>query len=171
MTQTWRWAALAVWICGSGAVTFARCHVWLNDGALWADAVAKAPSKPRCVLNDGRTHELAGDLGYAEQAYRRVIGIALTDEARTAYVRRFSQAAAETNLAHLRMKDGKLASAMEILDGTLKAWPEFPYAHYNKAAILWVVGECQDARIEYDIALTGDPSLPLPKVPCTPATP
>lgn len=156
---------VALWLLSLSLATSIRCRVWASDRALWADAVEKAPLKPRVVMNDGRAHELAGDTEAAERAYRRVIGLSF-DQRRSLYVRRFSQAAAEVNLAHLDMKAGRLASAMRKLDDTLADFPTFPYAHYNRGAIFWAVGACEDARTEYRLALSGDPSLPMPTDPC-----
>lgn len=165
--QTWTRVIVASWLIGLAFATHSRVHVWQSDLNLWKDAYAKAPLKPRSAINYGRTLELAGDVVTAEDLYRKVIWLSF-DERRSAYVRRFSQAAAETNIAHLYMKDGRLASAMKILDGTLTEWPEFPYAHYNKGAILWVYGACEDAREEYRLARAWDPSLPGPQGQCGP---
>lgn len=165
--RTWR-IVVGVWLGALALTTAIRCGVWQSDAALWADARHKAPTKPRPVMNDGRVHELAGDEAYAERCYREVIWLTW-DDRRSAYVRRYSVAAAETNLAHLLMKKGQLASAMHVLDQTLEGWPSFPYAHYNKAAILWAIGACNDAELEYQIAMAGDPQLPPPKTPCEPS--
>jgi tetratricopeptide (TPR) repeat protein len=164
--QTWQAGVVCLWVGALGITTWTRCHVWQSDRALWADAVLKAPAKPRAIMNYGRTRELAGDPVTAERLYREVIGICLTEDRRPAYVRRFSIAAAEVNIAHLYMKDGRMASAMRILDQTIAGWPEFPYAHYNKGAILWVYGACDEARSEYLRAQQYDISLPLPTTSC-----
>lgn len=170
--QAWASVVVGGWLLSLPLVTATRVRVWQSDRVLWADALVKAPQKLRVVLNDGRQHELVGDVVYAEAAYRRVIGMALFQAHGSRYLRQFSEAAAETNLAHLLMKQGKLASAMVVLDMILTEWPMFPYAHYNKGAIFWAVGACEDARVEYDFAVRVEPSLPLPTTPCVPsATP
>lgn len=156
-----------LWLLALGIVTNQRVSVWKSDASLWADAYAKAPLKPRPTINNGRAHELAGDPVSAEDLYRKAIWLAF-DERRSAYVRRFSQAAAETNIAHLYMADGRLGSAMKILDGTLAEWPEFPYALYNRAAILWAYGACTEAQTTYAKAQQVDPALPGPKGICGP---
>ncbi len=161
------WVGVAFWLLSLSAATSIRARVWQSDRALWADAAAKAPQKPRPVLNDGRAHELSGDPAYAETAYRKAIGLSF-DGRRSAYVRRFTQAAGEVNLAHLRMARGEMASAMQILDQVLEEWPAFPYAAYNKGSILWAFGYCDDAIVEFKTALAGDPTLPPPKQRCAP---
>lgn len=165
--QAWGCLGVTIWLLSLSAVTSRRLHVWHSDFDLWTDAAAKTPGKPRPVMNEGRAHELRGDTAFADQAYRRTISLTF-DERRSAYVRRFTQAAAETNLAHLAMNDGRFASAMRILDGTLTEWPDFPYARYNRAAILWVFGACDDAIHDYVVALHADASLPSPKGQCQP---
>lgn len=146
--------------------TFVRVQtVWQSDQTLWADAVRTSPRKPRVVMNLGRAYELAGDVVTAEAAYRSVIWLSW-DPRRSAYVRRFSQAAAETNLAHLEMKQGHLASALQILDGTLTDFPTFPYAHYNRGWILWTLGVCDLARESFGRAFAADPTLPRPTGAC-----
>ena len=164
---SWRACVVLVLCVGWAGLTHHRVQVWQTDLRLWTDAAAKAPFKPRPVMNEGRMHELAGDVEFADAAYRRVISLSF-DPRRSAYNRRFSQAAAETNLAHLAMKQGKFATAMRILDNTIADWPEFPYAHYNRGAILWTVGACADAWREYGVAMTTDPTLPAPKGSCEP---
>ncbi len=163
--QTVRWIVVLGWLGALGALTTIRCAVWQTDAALWADALITSPEKPRVVMNDARTHELAGDVAYADRAYREVIYLSF-DPRRSKYVRTFSMAAAETNLAHLAMKEGRMASAMRLLEATLSYWPEFPYAHYNKGSILWVYGACEAAWDEIRYAQSIDPMLPNPKGEC-----
>ena len=156
---------VAVWLLGLPVLTRARVAVWHSEQSIWEDAVKKAPEKARPIMNLGRAHELAGDEVLADAAYRRAISLSF-DPRRTEYDRNFTQAAAETNLAHIAMKHGQLASAITILDMTLRHWPDFPYAHYNRGSILWAVGACEDARQEYAIARFGDPALPGPHGEC-----
>lgn len=157
--------ALIVWVVALAYVTSGRVRMFSSDMALWEDAYRKAPTKPRPTLNYGRQLEIAGDVVRAESLYRDVIAQAW-DLRRPAYMRLSSQAAAETNIAHLRIKSGHLATAYEILEQTLTYWPIYPYAHYNKASILWMVGACHDAAKEYQAALQMDPALSLPSNPC-----
>lgn len=168
MRQSWLRTIGAVFLGGICSATIVRSHVFFDDLTLWTDAARKAPTKMRPVLNEGRAHELRGDPVFAEAAYRKVIWLSW-NELRSPYARRFAQAAAETNLAHLAMKEGRFASAMRILDGTLSQWPEFAYAHYNKGSILHAIGECEAAAVEYQAALQGDPSLPRPGA-CEPSS-
>lgn len=165
--QTTMRALVLLWLLGLPCFTHARVAVWHSEITLWSDASYKAPWKARPIMNYGRARELAGDSEFSEHAYRLALSYSL-DPRRTEYDRKFTQAAAETNLAHLAMKVGKLATAMEIIDGTLQQWPEFPYAHYNRGSILWAVGMCEDAKLEYAIARYGDPALPAPVGDCAP---
>lgn len=165
-----RRAVVVAWLVVLAATTSTRLPVWRTDLALWRDAVAAAPEKPRDVLNYGRALELAGDLAGANDAYRRVILLSF-DLHRPAYIRRFSLAAAEVNLAHMAMKAGRFATAMRMLDSTLAAWPSFPYAHYNKGSIYWHVGACDEALQEFGLALAVDPTLPVPEGTCASARP
>jgi tetratricopeptide (TPR) repeat protein len=166
--QAWRRVVVAVWLVGLSQVTEARLRVWQSDRALWADARAKAPAKPRAVMNYGRALELSGDSAGAEALYRTVIGLSF-DQQRSAYVQRFSRAAAETNIAHLYMKRGWFATAMRMLDSTVAEWPSFAAAHYNRGSILWAIGACADAYQAFHTALQIDPTLPPPMGTCTPS--
>ena len=148
--------------------TVARLPVWRSDITLWSDAAAKAPTKVRTHINIGRQWDVAGELGLAEREYRAAVTMSFNPrypEHRALEAR----CAAETNLAHLLMKRGDLASAMRLLDSVLAAWPSYPYAHFNRGFILRAAGACDLARLEFYQAVTppyGDPALTLPSPLC-----
>lgn len=154
-----------VWIGVLAGCSVVRLDAYQSEQALWASAQQASPQKPRPTLNLGRVHELAGDLATAEAAYRRTAALAMLP-GRTPYEQRFIVAAVETNLAHLDMKRGNLASAMRRLDAILVQWPDFPYAQYNRGAILWAVGACDLALAAFTVAQRGDAALAMPSQPC-----
>lgn len=153
------------WLALLAGSTFARAHVWQSDRQLWANAARQAPLKPRPLLNYGRTLEQAGEWDQADDLYRRVIGLSF-DARRGTYLNRYTRAAAETNLAHLYILRGWHASALRVLNNTLEDWPEFPYARYNRGALLWAYGACRDARADFTVAQRWDATLPDPTTPC-----
>lgn len=155
--------ALVLLVCA--VLTHQRLAVWQTDRTLWADAVEKAPTRPRPVMDYGRALEMDGDLAGAMQQFRAVLPLTL-DARRGARSNRFAMAAAETNIAHLYLRQGQEATAMRVLTGTLKWWPEFPYAHYNIGRLLWEHGACDDGWQELQYARAADPALALPNDPC-----
>lgn len=169
MTRWRRGLGLLV-VCGWWAgLTHDRLAVWQDELSLWTAAAAVTPTKIRPVLNLARARELKGDFVSAEMGYRAVFDLT-ADPRRSTRDRRFARAAAVTNLAHLNMKRGNLASAMRQLDEALILWPDFPYAHYNRAVILWWVGACAEAERSYALARAYEPGFIAPSEPCTPAS-
>ena len=158
-------ACVVIWLLVLAWLTSARTVVFQSNLALWTDASQKAPTKPRPTLNYGRELELAGDVVRAEAFYREVIA-QVWDPRRPPYARLSGQAAAETNIAHLRLKAGKGASALEILTFTLSYWPIYPYAKWNRGTIYWDLGLCEEARKDFEAALQLDPALTVPPTPC-----
>jgi tetratricopeptide (TPR) repeat protein len=163
MIPSWRWLLILAWLAVLAMTAHRRLDVWQNEETLWADAAAKAPLKPRPVLNLGRVHELRGDLGFAEQSYRDVIHLA-SDRRRGDW--QFAKAAAESNLAHVFIKQGRFASAMTVIEHGLFEFPAFPYLHYNRGAILWQHGACDDAQRDLTTARASDPNLAEYPEPC-----
>lgn len=158
-----RWTVIVLWLAASAVTTHHRLPVWASDLTLWTDAAMKAPLKPRPVMNLGRARELGGDLETAAEAYRQTIR--LTGDARRGD-RKFAKAAAQSNLAHVYMQEGRFASAMITLNHALLEYPDFPYAHYNKGALLWFFGACEDATKLLHTARSKDPALAEYKPPC-----
>ena len=157
--------AFWVWSGGMACLTAQRVTIWTSETALWADAVAKAPGKPRPLVNLARQADLQHDLATAERLYRAAVTIS-HDSRRPPRSQRHVRAAAQTNLAHVLMKRGDAASAMRLLDSILAEWPTYPYAHFNRGYILRAYGLCDEAIKEYEMALAGDPTLVLPSPLC-----
>ena len=155
-------------LCACAWLTQARLAVWHSDLALWRDAAEKTPTRPRPVMDYGRALEMAGDLDGAERQYRQTISFAL-DDRRGRRANRFAIAAAETNIAHLYLRQGRINDALVVLTSTLGWWPDFPYAHYNIGRVLWEHGACQEGMQEILMARSQDTTLSLPSEPC--ATP
>ncbi len=152
----WRWAVIGIWLTGLAVTTHTRLAVWQSELTLWTDAARKAPLKPRPVMDLGRAQEIGGDLASAQAAYRRTIELT-KDERRGD--RRFAKASAQSNLAHVYMKQGMFASAMIMLNKALFEYPDFPYANYNKGAILWFHGVCDEATRLLAASRNFDPTL------------
>lgn len=159
------WLIVAI-VMGWAVATHHRvATVWTSERALWADAMAQAPQKPRPTLNYGRTLELSGDVPGALVAYQHAMSLAL-DGRRSNAQQRFALAAAETNIAHAYVRQGLVASAMRILDDTLRWYPDWPYGHFNRGSILWAFGACEEGTREMNIGRSIDPSLPWPSIAC-----
>lgn len=81
-------------------LTAARVHVWGDERALWQEAVARAPLKPRPWINLGNQFRLRGSDGLAEYCYRQAIAVAVD---RPPVERDASTRIAEANLARLHV--------------------------------------------------------------------
>ena len=146
---------------------------WGSDRALWEQAVAMTPDRPRPHINLGRTYDLEDDYWRAGIAYKTALQEAY-DPRRGLLWRKEVRATVEVNIAHLLLRQGYAASAMRELDTVIATYPQFPYAHYNRGATLKFLGACVEAMQEYAMALNymkaqGRSLLPLPES-CVPAT-
>jgi len=71
-----RWLAIAfaaMLLLGLGIATVARNQTYGSEVALWEDAFAKSPGKPRVANNLGYAYQRAGRLAEAELAYKQAI--------------------------------------------------------------------------------------------------
>lgn len=160
-----RIAAVALIFLVWAGLSARRVAVFRTERTLWADAVAKAPSKPRPVMDYGRALEMDGDLAGAEQQFRAVIPLTL-DPRRGDKANRFALAAAETNIAHLYLKQDRIWEAIDVLNSTLQWWPGFTYAEYNLGRLMWAHGACEDGMRKIQMARAVDNFLSLPNEAC-----
>jgi tetratricopeptide (TPR) repeat protein len=71
-----RWLAIAfaaMILLGLGVATVARNQTYGSEVALWEDAFAKSPGKPRVANNLGYAYQRAGRLAEAQLAYKQAI--------------------------------------------------------------------------------------------------
>ncbi len=160
-----RWALFV----GLAVLTWHGQPHWASESALWEHAVAVTPNRPRPLVNLGSVYDHSGHRWEAGVAYKRALGESY-DVRRGAQWRREVKATVEVNIAHLLMEQGYLASAMRELDTTIADYPDFPYAHYNRGAVLRLYGACFESMREYQLALIllrveGRQMLPTPE-PC-----
>lgn len=105
-------------VCAVGMVlavlTAARVHVWGDERALWAEAVSRAPLKPRPWVNLGRQYQLHGQALLAADAYREALRVAQRP-GRAMDERIATEAIALINLSVLRSDRGLAVSAMQLL--------------------------------------------------------
>lgn len=109
-----RHACLAVVGIAWVLTTALRAPIWTDERALWADAVAKAPQKPRPYVNLGKQYHLRGAGWLAEGAYREAIRISQAPT-RSQDERVIGRALAEANLALVRLADGDLTGARSLI--------------------------------------------------------
>lgn len=148
-----------VGLCLLAGMTHLRSQVWADDFTLWSAAVRVSPEKPRPRINLGKAYEQRGMLSEAATQYQVALGLAF-DERRSRYTRQFTKSAAETNLAHLLVKQGNWGAGARMLDQVLEEWPSFPPALYNRAVVFELMGDCERARLLYEEAIRLEPMLP-----------
>lgn len=153
-----------VCLVGLGTMTHARAFAWQSDETLWGAAVETTPLKPRPRINLGRVLAARGDYEGGRREFVAAYQLSF-DERRSQYQREFSRSVAQTNLAHVFVRTGKIDAAMETLDRVLLEWPTLPQALYNRAAIYAARGECLKSETDYALALTQLPGLVKP--PCS----
>lgn len=113
---------IVAWVITGLMATRDRIALWGNERALWADAVAQAPGKPRPWVNLGRQYALDGALGLAEDAYRR--GMRAADApGRSLDERVFGYGIGAANVALLRCKAGDVDSAVAVTAAALERRP------------------------------------------------
>lgn len=94
--------------------TVVRVSVWTDERALWAQAAQLAPLKPRVWVNLGKQRQLAGDAGGAEQAYQQALTTSASAQ-RSQDERLIGRTLAETNLALLRVEQGRMTDAWILI--------------------------------------------------------
>src|SRR5437867_295302 len=127
-----------------GVATAARNEVWRDDGALWRDAVAKAPANPRAWLNAGHAAMARDDRDEA----RRLLLEAHRLAPCYAYV--------QLNLSALASRTGDLAQSLRWADEAVACNPGFALTHYYRAMALERLGRAEEALAAYRRTTTID---------------
>jgi len=127
-----------------GVATAARNEVWRDDGALWRDAVAKAPANPRAWLNAGHAAMARDDRDEA----RRLLLEAHRLAPCYAYV--------QLNLSALAFRTGDLAQSLRWADEAVACNPGFALTHYYRAMALERLGRAEEALAAYRRTTTID---------------
>ena len=119
---------IVIWATGCLVATHSRIARWGSEPALWADAAAHAPNKPRPWINLGRQYALSGDARAAEAAYRR--GMAAADTpGRAPDERIFGYGIGAANVALLRCQDGDREGAVAVTSAALLRKPTATSLH------------------------------------------
>lgn len=114
---------LCLWMAACVIATRDRVALWaLGERALWADAVAHAPEKPRPWLNLGRQYAMDGQTALAVHAYRMAM-TAATAASRAPDERVFGRGTAAVNLALLYCNAGNVEAARAITASALQHRP------------------------------------------------
>ena len=146
-------------------VTYQQNFVWTNEIALWDQAVRRAPTKPRPLINLARVLEAKHFDDAAVSLSLRAIEAA-RDRRRSPYQRAYSRAAALTNLGHLYAKHGETKRAMDVLDMALAEQPKFVAALFNKSAVLARLGRCGESGRSWDRAYANATDAIPPRPMC-----
>lgn len=115
-------------------LTSQRVFLWTNDAALWADAVQRAPEKPRPWLHYGAAI-VHTDAIRAASAFQRARALA-ERPTRSADERQVDLASAEINLALLARRAGRLQETKELMTAArLRA----PHSSAIEARYAWLL--------------------------------
>lgn len=116
--------AVAVAVLWTG-LTSQRVALWTSERALWANAVAHAPLKPRPWVNLGKQYALEGADRLAADAYET--GIRLTQAPlRSREEQIVGRAVGEMNLALLRLETGDVHAALTLASQAAARVPSSP---------------------------------------------
>lgn len=97
------------------ASTTYRVHLWTDgERLLWAEAVRRAPEKPRPWINLGNQYVNSGLDELAEDAYERATVLS-ENPSRLSDERAYGFSLAQANLAQLEMKHGDHAGGLRRL--------------------------------------------------------
>lgn len=137
----WGLAVQASILIACLTLTVQRNEVWRSKLTLWEDAVAKSPGKIRPLINAGMEHKIAGNREKAEAYFTRAISIE-TRNALDVYHRGF----AKTNLAMLRIEQGRYPDALTLLNEVLAESPNLDAM--NAMALLALIGGNPQVAVE-----------------------
>jgi tetratricopeptide (TPR) repeat protein len=175
------WAAAAAVVLALVSMTVARNSVFADNIALWEDAVAKAPAKPRPHFNLGQAYQEAQRLPEAVREYE--LSLALKPDIHAAYsnlaaiyldqgnfqkgeemlvkVTSLSPNFTEgfINLAVLYLRKQQPDKALAAIDRALETNPNSFAAHYNKGEILTMKGEYKEAVESYKTSVHLRPDM------------
>src|SRR5437660_12592820 len=118
-----RWAALAAIVVMFGFMTVSRNPAFANNIALWEDAEAKAPEKPRPHFNLGQAYQDAQRLPEAIREYEHAL--ALKSDIHAAY----------SNLAAIYLDQRQLDKGEEMLLKVTSLSPNFTEGFINLAVL------------------------------------
>jgi Flp pilus assembly protein TadD len=132
-----RWlppAVLGVWAIGLTAATVERHEKWRSNLAIWSDAAAKSPAKPRVWANLGTALARDGQNARAAEAFARIIAL----DPRNVH--------AHYKLVQVEMRLGRMREAIALAEAGLRIDPRAAPLHQLAA-------ECHMHRREYGHAI------------------
>ena len=176
-----RWTVPAAMVLLFGLMTVSRNTAFADNIALWEDAVAKAPEKPRPHFNLGQAYQDAQRMPEAIREYER--SLALKPDIYAAYsnlaaiyldqgqfqkgeemltkVTSLSPNFTEgfINLAVLYIRKRDPDKALAAINRALETNPSSFAAHYNKGEVLTMKGDYKDAIESYKTAIHLRPDM------------
>lgn len=102
-----------------------RVPLWTNEPALWVDAAAHAPLKPRPWINLGKQYVIDGDEALATEAYETGIRLAQAP-GRSREEQIVGRAVGEINLALLQLQTGHVYEAVSLAGQVATRMPQSP---------------------------------------------
>lgn len=132
-------------------LTVDRLAVWQSPLTLWADAVTKAPQRPRPWVNYGVALSAAGETDQAIAAYQRARTLA-TDPRRGRYRNVSDQTIATNNLAAVLARHGDGLTAVALWTQLMAEHPTYAAAYFNRGVYQARHGACQAAQADFDRA-------------------
>ncbi len=176
-----RWIGLAALIFLFGSMTVSRNTVFANNIALWEDAEAKGPQKPRAHFNLGQAYQAAQRMPEAIREYQHAL--ALKSDIHAAYsnlaaiyldqkdldkgeemLLKVTSLAPDftegfINLAVLYIRRQEPDKALQAVDRALQITPASFAAHFNRGEALTQKGQFKEALEAYKQAVHLRPDL------------
>jgi tetratricopeptide (TPR) repeat protein len=140
-----RWPAVAAVCLALGVMTVSRNAVYASNIALWEDAIAKSPEKPRPHFNLGQAYQDAQRLPDAVREYQRAL--ALKPDIHAAY----------SNIAAIYLDQRQLDKAEEVLRQVTTLAPDFTEGFINLAVLYIRTQQPEKAIAAADHALQINP--------------
>jgi tetratricopeptide (TPR) repeat protein len=172
-------AVPAVAIALLAGLTWAQCRVWRSTEALWAHALAIAPSAMG-YTNVAVRLDKQGRLGEALALHEKAVALqpdfalarfnmavtlqhqgrlgAAAESFERALALRPGDVSMRTSLAAVLLQQGRWAAAAEQCRQALAADPAYPEAHNNLAVALGRLGDVEGSIRHYERALAGRPA-------------
>jgi len=129
-----RWLPLCALVSIFGVMTAARNSVWANNIALWEDAAAKSPEKPRPHFNLGHAYQQGGRFPESIREYEHALR--LKPDLHAAY----------SNIASIYLDQNQFERAEEILLKVTSRAPDFAEGFIN-LGVLYVRRQEPDKAI------------------------
>ncbi len=172
-------AAVLLFACLLGFLTFQRNQVYVSEEALWQDVIAKRPLNPRGHYGLGNVYFGRGEYDEAIRHYKEALrikpdyvkplndlGLALFQQGQWAEAEAYFREAVRVmpdfpgtynNLGLLYTRKGKFKEARDFFEEAIKISPSYAEAYNHLGIVLMNMGKTDEAVKSYEKALAIKP--------------